>query len=62
MHAPKPPVTTEKKSEHAIQKFELPNGLRLLVKEDHRLPFVEFRAMFQAACSPKPARTTASAS
>ena len=30
-----------------IQKFELPNGLRLLVKEDHRLPFVEFRAMFQ---------------
>ena len=30
-----------------IQKFELPNGLRLLVKEDHRLPFVEFRAVFQ---------------
>ena len=23
------------------------NGLRLLVKEDHRLPFVEFRAVFQ---------------
>ena len=30
-----------------MQKFELPNGLRLLVKEDHRLPFVEFRAVFQ---------------
>jgi zinc protease len=30
-----------------IQKFELPNGLRLLVKESHRLPFVEFRAVFQ---------------
>jgi zinc protease len=45
--APKPPVAAEKTSEHAIQKFELPNGLRLLVKEDHRLPFVEFRAMFQ---------------
>ena len=30
-----------------IQKFELKNGLRLLVKEDHRLPFVEFRAVFQ---------------
>jgi zinc protease len=29
----------------AIQKFDLPNGLRLLVKEDHRLPFVEFRAV-----------------
>jgi zinc protease len=25
----------------------LPNGLTLLVKEDHRLPFVEFRAVFQ---------------
>jgi zinc protease len=33
--------------EHPIQKFELPNGLRLLVKEDHRLPFVDFRAVFQ---------------
>ncbi len=30
-----------------IQKFDLPNGLRLLVKENHRLPFVEFRAAFQ---------------
>ena len=29
------------------RRFELPNGLRLLVKEDHRLPFVEFRAVFQ---------------
>jgi len=24
-----------------------PNGLRLLLKEDHRLPFVEFRAVFK---------------
>lgn len=31
---------------HAAQKFELESGLRLLVKEDHRLPFVEFRAAF----------------
>ncbi|MEO6184594.1 MAG: pitrilysin family protein [Verrucomicrobiota bacterium] len=30
-------------SENPIQKFEFANGLRLLVKEDHRLPFVEFR-------------------
>ena len=35
------------RSDHPIQKIELPNGLRLLVKEDHRLPFVEFRAVFQ---------------
>ncbi|HYV31553.1 MAG TPA: insulinase family protein, partial [Candidatus Binatia bacterium] len=34
-------------TDNAIRKFELANGLRLLVKEDHRLPFVEFRAVFQ---------------
>lgn len=33
--------------DNPIRKFELPNGLRLLVKEDHRLPFVEFRAVFK---------------
>jgi zinc protease len=33
--------------DQAIQKLEFPNGLRLLVKEDHRLPFVEFRTLFQ---------------
>lgn len=33
--------------DHAIEKFTLPNGLRLLVKEDHRLPFVELRAVLQ---------------
>jgi len=33
-------------SEHPIQKIVLPNGLRLLLKEDHRLPFVEIRAVF----------------
>ncbi|SVE64497.1 uncharacterized protein METZ01_LOCUS517351, partial [marine metagenome] len=30
-----------------VQKIELPNGLRLLLKEDHRLPFVQMRALFQ---------------
>jgi zinc protease len=45
--APKLSVAVEEKSEHAIRKFEFPNGLRLLVKEDRRLPFVEFRAMFK---------------
>jgi zinc protease len=34
-------------SDQPIQKFELANGLRLLVKEGHRLPFVEFRAVFK---------------
>jgi zinc protease len=45
--APKANLENTTHSEHAVQKFELPNGLRLLVKEDHRLPFVEFRALFQ---------------
>jgi zinc protease len=45
--APKVSVSVVEKTEHAIQKFVFPNGLRLLVKEDHRLPFVEYRAMFQ---------------
>ncbi len=30
-----------------IQKFELPNGLRLLVREDHRLPLVGMGAAFR---------------
>ena len=34
-------------SENAVQKITLPNGLRLLIKEDHRLPFVEIRSVFQ---------------
>ena len=32
---------------HAIVKMTLSNGLRVLVKEDHRLPFVELRAVFE---------------
>jgi zinc protease len=45
--APRRKMEIETSADHAIQKIELPDGLRLLVKEDHRLPFVEFRAVFQ---------------
>jgi zinc protease len=45
--APKQVITGEQISDHPIQKFEFPNGLRLLVKEDHRLPFVQIRSLFQ---------------
>src|SRR5207237_3838695 len=45
--APKPAEEIDLFAEKAIQKFEFTNGLRLLVKEDHRLPFVEFRAVFK---------------
>src|SRR5260370_3955899 len=42
-----PAEGTEVFTQYPVQKFEWPNGLRLLVKEDHRLPFVEFRAVFR---------------
>ena len=45
--APKAAAINESNTDGPIQKFELPNGLRLLVKENHRLPFVEFRTAFQ---------------
>ncbi len=45
--APKTSSVGDAASESPIQKFEFANGLRLLVKESHRLPFVEFRAVFQ---------------
>ena len=40
-------VKTETARPQPIQKFEFGNGLRLIVKEDHRLPFVEIRAVFR---------------
>jgi zinc protease len=45
--APKPAADATARVEQPIQKFEFSNGLRLLVKEDHRLPFVEFRTVFK---------------
>jgi zinc protease len=44
-------------AEHPVQKFVLPNGLRLLVKEDHRLPFVEFRATFRGGALAETVKT-----
>jgi zinc protease len=54
--APKTWATIESSSDEPIQKFELPNGLRLLVKENHRLPFVELRAAFQGGVLAETAR------
>jgi zinc protease len=45
--APKSAEVTAIAAENPVQKFEFANGLRILVKEDHRLPFVEFRAVFK---------------
>lgn len=33
--------------EAPVCRFDLPNGLRLLVKENHRLPFVDFRLVLR---------------
>jgi zinc protease len=46
-HTPQAVRTTAASTDHPIQALALPNGLRLLLKEDHRLPFVEFRAVFR---------------
>jgi zinc protease len=56
--APKAQIATELTRESAIQKFTLPNGLRLLVKEDQRLPFVEFRAVFRGGVLAETAENT----
>jgi zinc protease len=45
--SPKATIASAESLDGDIQKFTLPNGLRLLVKESHRLPFVEFRAVFK---------------
>jgi zinc protease len=45
--SPQLKANVETNTDHPIKKYELANGLKLLVKEDHRLPFVEFRAIFQ---------------
>ena len=45
--APRQAAVVESAQDNPIRKFDLANGLRLLVKEDHRLPFVEFRSAFR---------------
>ncbi|WCJ58071.1 pitrilysin family protein [Fontisphaera persica] len=44
-HLAAPSITVARSA--SIEKFTLPNGLRVLLKEDHRLPFVEFRAVLR---------------
>ena len=41
-------ATVESHEQNAIELEALSNGLRVLTKEDHRLPFVEIRAVFRA--------------
>jgi zinc protease len=45
--APRVSSTDSRHLDSPIQKVELSGGLRLLLKEDHRLPFVEFRMVFR---------------
>ncbi|MBN2505585.1 MAG: insulinase family protein [Verrucomicrobia bacterium] len=46
-HAPRTRHVAKVLRDHPTRPFTLPNGLRLLIKEDRRLPFVELRAVFQ---------------
>lgn len=46
-HRPKVATAEALARRSPITRWVLPNGLRLLIKEDHRLPFVEFRAVLQ---------------
>ncbi len=41
--APRPAVSVARAADQAVTLHTLPNGLRVLLKPDHRLPFVEFR-------------------
>ncbi len=41
--APKATLTEDRAHDHPVQKFTLSNGLRVLIKEDHRLPFVQLQ-------------------
>lgn len=45
--APVRPAVAASAAENAVQPVKLANGLRLLLKEDHRLPFVEFRLVLR---------------
>jgi len=45
--APKTETKLEVAASDAIQRIELDNGLRLLIKPDHKLPFVQFRMVFE---------------
>ena len=42
-----PPATAVLTNEIAVKKFEFPNGLRLLVREDPKLPLVDFHAVLK---------------
>ncbi len=41
--APKATLTNDRAHDHPVRKFSLKNGLRVLIKEDHRLPFVQLQ-------------------
>ena len=43
----KPQTVASAKAEIEIKKFEFPNGLRLLVREDSKLPLVDFHALLK---------------
>ena len=57
--APKSTETERVSAQFNVRKLEFPNGLRLLLKEDHRLPFIECARSSKAACWRSPPPTAA---
>ena len=55
-HLPVAAAAPAPRSAGEIQRFELPNGLRLLVREDDRLPLVCFDAVFRGGLMAETAR------
>jgi zinc protease len=53
-------AVSETFASHAVKKFDLPHGLRLLLKENHRLPFVEFRLAMRGGVLAETAATSGS--
>lgn len=53
--APDAAAVADSAQSHPVELIRLDNGLRLLVKEDHRLPFVEIRAALNGGALAEPA-------
>ncbi|MFQ3578021.1 MAG: insulinase family protein, partial [Verrucomicrobiia bacterium] len=53
--AGQPEASTENLTENPIHRFELDNGLRLLVREDPRLPLVSIHCIFRSGVLAEPA-------
>ncbi|HMO63705.1 MAG TPA: pitrilysin family protein [Verrucomicrobiota bacterium] len=57
-HRPRAALAPVSHRRGPVGKFTLPNGLRVLVREDHRLPFVQLRAVCRGGVLAETAETS----